>query len=211
MKTSKLVFGMGLAFVVACGGSDDGNGDTNAMTVGMTLGGSGDDGSGGGDGSGSTAAGDDDAPADDGGDGTTGGADGMMDDGADDGAVCDPPCADGEECVAGQCFGRDDDGGSTGGGGGMCGTNVMLTNPACDTCVKDACCDQMQACFGDETVTMPTPCLELNNCIVMNCAMAQDLQMCINENCSDFADQVPTWGAFQQCAGMSCMTECAGG
>lgn len=209
MKTSKLVWMVGLSLQVACGGGDDGGGDTNAMTIGMTLGGSGgdDDGSGGaGSSSGGTAA---DDGADDG--STAAPDDGMMDDGADDAAACNPPCAAGQECIAGQCFGGDE---STGEPPADCGTNVMFPNAMCDECAKASCCEQMQACFGDETVMEATPCFTLNNCIAMSCTMAtnaMELQTCIDENCAENADQLNTWLAFQNCVGTSCMAQCAGG
>lgn len=212
MKTNKLVWITGLSLLLACGGGDDGGGDTNAMTVGMTLGGTAADGGGtaADDGNGSETAAADDDGADDGMDSTMGADDGM-DDAMDDGAGCDPPCAMGEECIAGQCFGGDD--GSTGEPPAECGTNVMLMDPECDECVKGACCEAMQACFGDETVAMATPCFELNNCVAMNCTMAasaMELQTCAEENCPETASELNTLLAFLGCSSMSCMAACAG-
>lgn len=187
------------------GNPDRGDSVMTTSTLGVTTSPSGDDDGGGADGEGTTA-GDDDA-ADDG-DGITAGADDApADDGMDDGAACVPPCAVGEECIAGQCFGGGDDGSA--GEPATCGTNVALTNATCDECVKEACCDQMQACFGDETVVVATSCFELNNCIAMNCTTAADLQMCIDESCAEYPDEVDAWVAFQQCAGMNCMAACA--
>ena len=98
----------------------------------------------------------------------------------------------GEQCIAGNCVGGMDDGGSDTGMPAECGTNVMLMDPECNDCVQGACCMQMQACFGDETVVEPTPCFELNNCITMNCAeaaTAQELMDCVNMSCAETADR----------------------
>jgi hypothetical protein len=120
-----------------CGTEENGD-DTTAMTVGMTSAptSSADDGSGGdddgaddGSGGGGSTAGDDDGM------GSTAAAD-------DTPTGCDPPCADGAMCVAGQCLGGGD---SSGGGsddcpdGEMCqmtgaGTMACLAEP--DHCVK---------------------------------------------------------------------------
>lgn len=209
MKTSKVVWIAGLSLFLACDGGDDGDGggDTSAMTLGMTLGGTAgdDDGSAGDDGN--DTAGDDDA-ADDG-MATTMSADDGVDDGMDDGAACNPPCAAGQECIAGQCFGGDDSTGEP----AMCATPVMLADPTCDECVKGACCDAMQACFGDETTMMATPCFDLNQCIATNCTAATDLnmlQMCVDANCAETSDQLQTWLMFNNCAGMNCQAACAG-
>jgi len=211
--TGLVVASVALA-VGACGGGED-EGDTGVMSLGPAT--AGDDGSGG-DGSG-TAAVDDGASgaddgADDGADSTSGGADdAMMDSGADDGAACDPACAPGEQCIAGNCVGGMDDGGSETGTPGECGTNVSTMNAECDACAQDSCCMQLQACFGDETVMMNTPCLDLNNCIAMNCAeaaTAEELQTCVDEMCMENAGEFQTWVAFISCVGMNCMMQCAG-
>jgi hypothetical protein len=129
------------------------------------------------------------------------------------GVTCDPPCDAGQECVGGTCF--DMPGDSTTGEPPMeCGLAVMLSfpNPACGPCAEDACCAELQGCFGDETTMEMTECLQLNNCIAMNCATAMTLmeaQACVDEMCTDFAASFNTWIAYQSCLGMNCMAECS--
>ena len=96
----------------------------------------------------------------------------------------------------------------------MCGLVVQLNfpNPACGPCAEANCCPQLQACFGDETTMEMTECLQLNNCIAMNCAMAMtqmEFQMCVDANCSDFSASLPVWGNYQMCLGLSCQAECS--
>jgi hypothetical protein len=129
------VIAMSLAAPLAasCGGEEDDGGDTNAMTATLTMTpGSGDDGSAGDDGSG-----DDDgmmgttaAPGDD------DGQDTMM---ADDAGACDPPCENGQECVAGQCFGGDDSsgGGSDDAGGCPAGETCQMTGGGGMACLGE--------------------------------------------------------------------------
>jgi hypothetical protein len=130
------------------------------------------------------------------------------------GAVtCDPPCEAGQECVAGTCFDMGDSG-STGAPPAECGLAVQLQfpNPACGPCAEDACCPELQGCFGDETTMMETECLQLNNCIAMDCATAMtlpDLMMCVDMNCPDFSASLNTWLAYQSCLGMNCMADCS--
>ena len=119
----------------------------------------------------------------------------------------DTMCDAGESCLGCICIA----GGET--GTTECGTNVSTMNVACDDCSHMNCCPEVQGCFGDETVMMNTPCLELNNCIAMSCTMAttiEELQTCVDAMCADFADQLQTWLAFNQCLATSCAAECAG-
>lgn len=129
------------------------------------------------------------------------------------GATCDPPCDAGQECVGGTCF--DMPGDSTTGEPPMeCGLAVQLNfpNPACGPCAQDACCAELQGCFGDETTMEMTECLQLNNCIVENCATAMslmELQTCVDMSCMDFGASLNTWLSYQSCLGMNCMAECS--
>lgn len=129
------------------------------------------------------------------------------------GVTCDPPCDAGQECVGGTCF--DMPGDSTTGEPPMeCGLVVQLNfpNPACGPCAEDACCAELQGCFGDETTMEMTECLQLNNCIAMNCATAMSLmevQTCVDDMCTDFSASLNTWIAYQACLGMNCMAECS--
>lgn len=116
-------------------------------------------------------------------------------------------CDAGETCLGCICIGGAETGTSE------CGTNVSTMNVACDDCSHMNCCAEVQGCFGDETVMMNTPCLELNNCIAMSCTMAttiEELQTCVDAMCADFADQLQSWLAFNQCLATSCAAECAG-
>jgi hypothetical protein len=127
------------------------------------------------------------------------------------GVTCNPPCEAGQQCIDGACF--DMPGDSTTGEPPMeCFTPVMIQtpNPACAPCLEDNCCDQLQACFGDETTMGETECLQLNNCIAMECmgVAPAEIQACIDENCADFSASLPQWIAFQQCAGMNCAADC---
>lgn len=130
------------------------------------------------------------------------------------GVTCDPPCDAGQECVGGTCM--DPPGDSTTGEPPMeCGLAVMIQfpNPECITCAGDACCTELQTCFGDETMAgQMTECLQLNNCIVENCATAMslmELQTCVDDNCMDFGASLNTWLAYQSCLGMNCMAQCS--
>ena len=207
-----LAFG-GLSLLVgACGGSeDDDGGDDGVGSVGNTAGSDagatdGAKGSSGGEDSGSGGAGGDD----------TGAADGGADDGAGGtfGDDCSPTdeCMTDQDCGGGTCEGcvcMADDGGS----GATCPSNVSTQNPACDSCIAENCCSQFQTCFGDASVTMETPCLQLNNCIAMNCMTAMDvqsLQECVNTSCADLAGEFNNWVGFNQCAATSCQAQCAG-
>jgi hypothetical protein len=119
----------------------------------------------------------------------------------------DTMCAEGESCIGCICLGGAETDPVD------CGTNVSTMNAACDDCSHMNCCPEVQGCFGDETVMMNTPCLELNNCIAMNCTTAttiEELQTCVDGMCPDFADQLQTWLAFNQCLAMNCAAECAG-
>jgi hypothetical protein len=119
----------------------------------------------------------------------------------------DTMCAEGESCIGCICLGGAETDPVD------CGTNVSTMNAACDDCSHMNCCPEVQGCFGDETVMMNTPCLELNNCIAMNCTTAttiEELQTCVEGMCPDFADQLQTWLAFNQCLAMNCAAECAG-
>lgn len=124
------------ALAASCGGEGDDGGDTNAMTVTVTMPmGTADDG-------GATMADDGGATmmADDDGMGTT-----MApgDDGDETTPVdmCDPPCEAGQMCVAGQCFGgMDDTAGMTDDGGGC---------PAGETCQMTGA--GTMACLGEPT------------------------------------------------------------
>lgn len=129
------------------------------------------------------------------------------------GVTCDPPCDAGQECVGGACI--DMPGDSTTGEPPMeCGLAVQLQfpNPECITCAGDACCTELQTCFGDETMAgQMTECLNLNNCIVMNCSTAMslmELQTCVDMSCMDFGASLNTWLAYQACLGMNCMAQC---
>lgn len=211
MKNIGILWVAGLSLAMGACGTEDGDEDTGAVTIGMTsapTGGADDDGSGGDDGgdTAGTAGGDDGA-------GSTAAADDDMGDtaSADDApATCDPPCAADQMCVAGNCLGGGDD--STG-EPVECGTNVGTGNMACDDCSHANCCAELQACFGDETVVMATPCLELNNCIAMNCNGAttiMELQTCVDKSCAETADQLQTFLAMNQCVATSCAAQCAG-
>lgn len=129
-------------------------------------------------------------------------------------ATCDPPCEADQECIEGTCFDLPPADSSSGEPPAECGLGVtlMFPNPACGACLEANCCEQLQVCFGDETVMMETECLQLNNCIAMNCAMAMtqmELQMCVDMNCMDFAGSINDWLAYQVCAGMSCVADCS--
>jgi len=119
----------------------------------------------------------------------------------------DTMCGAGETCLGCICIGGAETGTTE------CGTNVSTMNVACDDCSHMNCCPEVQGCFGDETVMMNTPCLELNNCIAMSCMTAttiEELQTCVDAMCADFADQLQAWLAFNQCLATSCMAQCAG-
>lgn len=122
------------AMTASCGGDEDDGGDTNAATVTMPMGTADDGGATMADDGGATTMADDDgmattmAPGDD--DGQTTAAD-----------MCDPPCAAGEQCIAGECFGGDDTAGMTDDGMGGC--------PAGETC--QATGGGGMACLGEPT------------------------------------------------------------
>ena len=129
------------------------------------------------------------------------------------GVACDPPCDVGQECVGGACF--DMPGDSTTGEPPMeCGLVVQLNfpNAMCGPCAEDACCPELQGCFGDETTMEMTECLQLNNCIAMSCATAMtlmDVQTCVDAMCMDFSASLNTWLSYQACLGMNCMAQCS--
>ena len=199
LAATSLILGM-----AACDSGDDDGGDSNATTLAPTT--TADPTGGGGDTDAMSGTADGTAnattPADD-----SAGDDMMAT--TDPPATCNPPCENGAQCIAGQCIG--------GGDTGMpveCGTNVGTGNMACDDCSHANCCMEVQACFGDETVVMATPCLELNNCIATNCTMAtnaMELQTCIDTNCPDLAGELGNWLAFNNCVFTNCQAQCAGG
>jgi hypothetical protein len=127
------------------------------------------------------------------------------------GAVpCVPSCEAGQECIAGTCLDMSDSS-STGEPPAECGLAVQLQlpNPACVPCAEASCCAELQGCFGDETMTEETECLQLNNCIAMACAGAMtDLMMCVDMNCADYSASLALWMAYRSCLGMSCLVEC---
>jgi hypothetical protein len=130
------------------------------------------------------------------------------------GVTCDPPCEAGQECIGGTCFDMGESGNTTGEPPAECGLAVMLNfpNPMCGPCAEGACCPELQGCFGDETTMKETECLQLNNCIAMNCMMAMTLmevQECVDMNCMEFAASMNTWLAYQACLGMNCAAECS--
>ncbi len=111
----------------------------------------------------------------------------------------DGDCAGGGMCISCLCVGGEET------GTGECGTNISTQNAACDECIFTNCCAEAQACWGDETVTEPTECVELNNCIGMNNCMDQ---ACIEENCSEFAGSIEPFLALNMCIGTSCASDC---
>jgi hypothetical protein len=130
------------------------------------------------------------------------------------GVTCNPPCTADQQCIDGQCFDMPGEDSTTGEPPMECGLVVTLDfpNPACGPCVEDACCPELQGCFGDETTMEMTECLQLNNCIAMNCATAMSLmevQTCADENCGDFTASFNTWIAYQACLGMNCAAACS--
>jgi hypothetical protein len=115
---------------------------------------------------------------------------------------CNPSCSAGQTCIAGTCVG---DSPST------CGTNVSSTNATCDACAHANCCDELQACFGDETVVSETVCLQLNNCIASFCNSAttlEELQSCVNSSCPGAAGQLNTWLDYNACLSEACASQC---
>lgn len=192
----------------ACGGDDGEGEDDSAGSVGATQGG-GDTGA---DDGASESSG---AEAGDSESGATTGADTGAEDAGTFGGMCSATdeCTVDEDCGGGTCVDCACVGGDSGGSGAMCPSNVSTGNMACDSCLAESCCSEFQTCFGDETVTMETECLQLNNCIVENCGMAMDvasLQECVNTNCPDTAGEFNNWVSFTQCLGTSCMSQCAG-
>lgn len=130
------------------------------------------------------------------------------------GVTCDPPCEVGQQCVDGQCFDMPGEDSTTGEPPAECGLVVELTfpNPECGPCAEENCCPELQGCFGDETTMKMTECLQLNNCIAMNCQMAMslmELQTCVDENCMDFSASLNTWLGYQSCVGMNCAAQCS--
>lgn len=130
------------------------------------------------------------------------------------GVTCNPPCEAGQQCIDGQCFDMPGDDTSTGEPPAECGLVVQLTfpNPMCGPCAEANCCPELQGCFGDETTMEMTECLQLNNCIAMNCMTAMSLmevQTCVDESCMDFSASLNTWVAYQACLGMNCMAQCS--
>lgn len=122
--------------------------------------------------------------------------------GTSGGDSCSPPCPFGQTCIGGSCF---DDSPTT------CGTNVSSANPTCDACAHANCCDEVQACYGDETVTVETLCLQLNNCIVEYCTSFttfEELQSCVNSSCSGSASQLNTWVDYNNCLFNACASQC---
>ncbi len=125
---------------------------------------------------------------------------------------CDPPCQIGQECIDGACVDVSDD--TTGDPPMECGLVVRLNfpSPECGVCAEDACCPELQGCFGDETTVRETPCLQLNNCIVMECLESMtldELQSCVDMNCMETAGEFNTWLGYQSCVSMSCMAQCS--
>ncbi len=130
------------------------------------------------------------------------------------GATCDPPCEAGQECIGGTCFDMPGDSSSSGEPPAECGLVVQLNfpNPACGPCAEANCCPELQGCFGDETTMEMTECLQLNNCIAMNCmgaASLMEVQECVDMNCMEFGASFDTWLGYQACVGMSCAAECS--
>ena len=203
MEFSKLTAWIGLSgltlALAGCPGDDSGTSDTMATTMSPT-----------------TSTTNSTNPTTDTTDGATGNAEsstgaGSTGEDTTGGVTCDPPCEAGQMCVSGTCFDVDDS--SSGEPPAECGLGVMLQfpNPACGDCLAANCCMQLQGCFGDETVMMETECLQLNNCIFMNCqgVMPADLQMCIQDNCGDFAGSLQDWIGYQMCAGANCAADCS--
>ena len=136
-----------------------------------------------------------------------------MDPDTTEGVTCDPPCEAGQECVDGVCMDMPADS-SSGDPPAECGLppGLMFPSPMCGECLEGSCCEQLQVCFGDETTMEMTDCLQLNNCVAMNCTMAMslpDLEMCVDDNCADFSDALNDWLAYNTCAGMNCMAACS--
>jgi hypothetical protein len=129
------------------------------------------------------------------------------------GVACDPPCDAGQQCIGGDCFDMPGDS-TTGGPPAECGLVVQLNfpNAECGPCAEANCCPELQGCFGDETTMEMTECLQLNNCIAMECMGAMslmDVQTCVDESCMDFSASFNTWVAYQACLGMNCMAQCS--
>jgi hypothetical protein len=129
------------------------------------------------------------------------------------GVTCDPPCEAGQQCIDGTCFDMPGDS-TTGEPPAECGLVVQLNfpNPECGPCAEANCCPELQGCFGDETTMEMTECLQLNNCIAMECMTAMTLmevQECVDMNCMDFSASLNTWIAYQACLGMKCMAQCS--
>lgn len=97
-------------------------------------------------------------------------------------------------------------------GGAVCGTNVEQS-PECDACTHANCCPEVQACFGDETVTEDTDCLLLNNCIATMCAGAgslMEVEQCVDMSCPELAGAFEVYLAFNGCWTGNCLEECSG-
>ena len=83
-------------------------------------------------------------------------------------------------------------------------TNPVFEPAACDTCMKQKCCDALIGCLGDQGCVDLANCMQTNNC--------QD-QACFEENCGD----VLTDDAMQRllnllggdaCIATTCGAEC---
>jgi hypothetical protein len=128
---------------------------------------------------------------------------------------CDPPCAADQACIDGVCFDMGATDTTTGEPPPECSVAVNLDDfepPECGPCLAASCCEELQACVGDETTMVETECRLLNNCIAMNCVMVgtqRELEACANDACAAYVASWETWLAFQSCAGSSCSNECS--
>lgn len=103
-------------------------------------------------------------------------------------------CGDDESCVDGVC--TPDRPPAT------CDAPVSLSDPECETCVAESCCELVQACVGDGTGDEPTPCATLLGCIHQNCLESEDqaeFDACLQDNCADTVAELEVFGAASQC------------
>jgi hypothetical protein len=93
-------------------------------------------------------------------------------------------------------------GGAGTGGTGSCSGVATGLPPACDTCVKGACCKEVLACQAS------TPCTQLVACLQQKCVNVPDLTTCAIQQCSSFLAGATLATAIQSCQQKSCPTQC---
>ncbi len=93
-------------------------------------------------------------------------------------------------------------GGAGTGGTGSCSGVATGLPPACDACVKGACCKEVLACQAS------TPCTQLVACLQQKCVNVPDLTTCAIQQCSSFLAGATLATAIQSCQQKSCPTQC---